>query len=108
MFSALGIGEGSLLGVRAGAEVSASPRLDFLVSLIYENGNKKRYQKITRQTRHRDRHSDRNKVAGRYRPACGRMAPATSRSARPPRSDPPPSRARAEGETIGISPWRTS
>jgi hypothetical protein len=28
-------------GVRAGAEVTASPRLDFLVSLIYEESKKK-------------------------------------------------------------------
>src|SRR5437879_907669 len=68
--------------VRAGAEVSASPRLAYLVSLIYEGNKKKWYQKTWAAGygyRGPDRHS---MVAGGC--ALGRrLAPQGSRYAKP-------------------------
>jgi hypothetical protein len=52
-----------VIRVRAGTEGDTFPRLDYLVSVIYEISNKKRYQKITWPACYGHRNSNRHEVA---------------------------------------------
>jgi hypothetical protein len=88
-----------MLGVRAGAEVSASPRLAFLISVRHGQVNSFQYQK---EEAHRAAACWRNSSA-RSDPASGNAADRQlgvkpRQVSYPSRSHPPPGRDWAEGE----------
>jgi hypothetical protein len=93
--------------VRAGAEVTASPRLAFVITLIHEQVNWCYHKKEARAAgHHRQRDLDRRPLAGRPALDLGLVDSEAERTgAVPPGSHSPPGGARAQGEGEVIPAW---
>lgn len=85
--------------------LAALPRRDFVISWAHGQVSS-RYQAITQASRYRDRGAGVGSGTARHGQATRRLAPETGRSARPPRGNPSPGRAWAEGQKMSTEKLR--